>query len=160
MLNKVTTVSVGMPKDMFRSRDEFGKKLTKPALQDGVMHWHKKFLPRHFRSGAAEKYGYDKRKKKTLQRKRRLAERGNADARLPLVMTGRTRNKTRRMIQVSGTNKRARGRMQAPYYMTDQLINEITAVTQQEVDKTAKVVGESMRSRMYASRTRTVKRVG
>jgi len=163
----MTITSIGMPKDMLKSRDYFGKKLTKPALQKAVEFWHDKFMPTHFRPGAANKYKYRPRKTKTIIRKNRLAAKGLPEARLPLIWSGATKRQISRMIRVTGTAKTASGRMSGPRYIhmyskggdRPYLAGEITAVTKKEANELAKLIENEMTQKIQTDTTRTVERV-
>lgn len=56
-----------------------------------MRYWHNKIAPKHFRHGAARKYGYQRRKEGYQKRKRKL---GSPPA---LVFTGKARDRLLRM---------------------------------------------------------------
>jgi len=165
MITGVTITSVGMPKDMLKTRDDFGKKLTIPALQEAIKYWYDKMLGRHFRTGAAAKYGYKRRAIKTIKRKEGFAKLGNPDARLPLIMSGRMKREVTRMIRVSGTGKRAHGVMTGPMQLSikrsnyPDLAGEIAAVTQAEAQELANLVAEIIVRKINSDKTTTVTRI-
>jgi len=75
-------------------------RIVKEALAEAAAYWHKKFAPRHFRSGAATRYGYTPRSENWRRRKRRV--KGHA---LPLVWTGRTKRQVTRAARLTGTSR-------------------------------------------------------
>lgn len=83
----------------------------KSTLIGGALAWHRRFLPMHFRSGAASKYGYKRRSKRYITRK--VKKVGTA---APLYFTGLLRRQVRRTPRQSGTAKRGRIAMTVPWY--------------------------------------------
>lgn len=164
---EITTqiISIGMPKSMLKSRDEFGKKITIPVFQETIEYWFEKMLGRHFKPWASQRYDYQSRAPQTVERKRGFAQVGNRDARLPLVMTGQMRREVSRAIRISGSGKRARGVMTGPRQLSikrsnyPDLAGEITKVTQTEANELAKFAEKRMAARMNRDRTRTVERI-
>jgi len=117
MATQITYITIGTPKEWLkRGRDGFGKAVLKPALEEAITWWHTKALPRHFRSGAASRYGYPQRSRRTLAQKARMARTRNPAARRPLVYTGRTQLMSKR-ARVSGTARSARVTMNLPAYV-------------------------------------------
>jgi len=168
MIDKITITSIGMPKDMFKTRDVMGQKLTKPVLQAAVAVWHEKMLPEHFKAHAANRYHYRSRKASTKKKKARAAARGNSEARLPLVYSGRLKREVTRMVRVTGTAKKATANMSGPRYVhmyskggdRPFLAGELTATTAAERDELVKFVDAEMTRRMNEDDSKTVTRVG
>jgi len=88
------------------------KPYVKATLQTAVYYWHRKFLGKHFRAGAAARYGYKPRSPKYIRRKKNKKHHSQ-----PLVWSGDTRKSVRTSIRVGGTSKQATGRMVAPWYI-------------------------------------------
>jgi len=168
MIDRITITSIGMPRDWLKTSDDMGKKIVKPVLQTLVNYWHTKFLPRHFRTGAFAKYNYKPRTARYLKRKQRMAEHGNYQARLPLVFTGALKSQVSRMISISGTGKKATGRMSAPRYIYmygkggnhPYLAGEVTTVSPDEAEKLTKLADDMMSKAMRDRTETTVTRAG
>lgn len=67
---------------------------TKAAFQAAGKVWHERFLPDHFKPGAAAQYGYRPRSRKYLEAKLRAGKKGKAEdgGTSPLVYTGLMRD--------------------------------------------------------------------
>jgi len=137
------------------------RRAVKPALQDAVKEWHHKFLRRHFFESATTRYGYKARSAKYEQRKQR--RKGHTR---PLVWSGDMRRMLLRSITLSGTSKRARGKLMGPKYLYQYHKNrdevhkadEITAVTTDEVTGLAHLVDKNITARLNAITKTEVKR--
>lgn len=94
------------------------REVLRASYEDLGGYWHRKFLPRHFRKGAQERYGYRPRQDSYLKRKRRDAARGKAieGGTTPLVYTGLLRRMMTRSAIIRGFPTRARVEMQRPSY--------------------------------------------
>lgn len=138
------------------------KPYVKATLQDAVRYWHRKYIKRHFRSGAAERYGYKKRSAKYVRRKLRAKHHSS-----PLVWTGRTRDSVSSHIRVSGTAKQATGRMVAPWYIkmvpstrnAPNLGDEIARTTEQEERDVRRYMERVFAERIRKHRTRKVVKI-
>ncbi|MBI9016896.1 MAG: hypothetical protein JEZ07_06500 [Phycisphaerae bacterium] len=161
---KTTIVSIGMPAEMFKQRDSFGKKLVKPALITAAEYWQKRILPWHFKPSAAKKYNYRKRTEKTIKKKERLARR-NPDAKLPLIESGATRRQLNRMVRIAGTSKKVTAYLSGPSYVHMYskgggvyLAGEITATIDKEAEKLAGIVDTFITQRLNRDTTKKVTR--
>ncbi len=105
--------------------------------------WQRKYKMRHYEAGAAARYGYAKRTRGTLARKRRLAAAGVVQdgGRLPLVHSGALRNAMRAQFVIRATPRFSTVRMIGPSYFNirykanrPNLGNEATAVTNEEIN--------------------------
>lgn len=86
-------VHIGLDITLERPPDVMARKfsdMTKAGMGKLALRWNDKYLPLHFKPGAAQRYGYQPRKPSTNQRKRRAAAKGLAKqgGRLPLVHSG------------------------------------------------------------------------
>jgi hypothetical protein len=121
------------------------------------IHWHTKFMPLHFTSGAFTRYDYTPRSKKYWFRK--LRKLGQA---LPIVLTGMTRrlaksatiNATHKGVRiampVSHLNRykpRTRGNRKAP-----NLVHELTQINAQEYRKLEGVMAKALKQNLNQSR--------
>ena len=88
-------------------------KAMRDVLGEVAMAWHRKILPLHFRTGAAQKYGYKRRRAKYMKRKRRQRNVGKA----PLVYRGTLRKQAKFFPRLTSTQHRARVRMRVPAYV-------------------------------------------
>ncbi len=110
----------------------------KKLMQKALRNWHKNTLPRHFRRGAAGRYGYMPRDKKYNRYKQRRY--GHSK---PLVKTGDLQRMVSRAATIRGTSKRARASMKAPRYLytykpgQPDKADEITRLTPDEASKMA-----------------------
>ncbi len=148
-----------MPADILKAKDDFGDKLTRPAMLEAIELWHNKFLPGHFRPGASQKYNYSKRAISTMNRKEGIARTGRRDALLPLVHSGRMRREVSRVIRVSAlkTGKRAHGVMSGPRQLSirrpgyPDLQRELTAITREEAQQLAEFTAANIVERIKAN---------
>ncbi len=165
MIKQIQIISIGMPRRMLKSRDEFGRKITVPVYQETIDFWFENMLGRHFKPAAQHVYDYQRRGVQTIKRKEGFARIGNRDARLPLIMSGELKREVSRSIRISGSGKRARGVMMGPRQLSikrgnyPDLAAEITKVTQTEANRLAKFAEGRMAMRMNRDRTRTVERL-
>lgn len=83
-------------------------------------YWFQHYLPDHFATYAAAKYGYQARTRRYLQRKAALAKAGVAKegGLVDLILTGDMRDVMIRASQIRAFPTRATVVMQAPLYMT------------------------------------------
>lgn len=94
------------------------RKITKAAHEAEGRHFVERFLPGHFRSGAASKYGYRPRKPRTVQRKQALAKLGKVEGRgqIPLLWSGLFRSAMLGHRLLRGYPTRVRIDFNAPRY--------------------------------------------
>jgi len=84
----------------------------KQANIDTVLFWHRTFLPRHFETGARQRYTYEPRTEKYRRQKRRMIARGVAEGPpRPLVLTGQMKRNAIRRMRATGTSNKATGTM-------------------------------------------------
>lgn len=127
------------------------------SAAEGIRFWHGRFLPKHFRGGASERYGYRKRSKGYLVRKRRRFP-GTPD----LVLTGLTRRTVTRFIRVVSRGSRAVGTMAAPSYIMSRrrksgainLAGEILITPDVEVQEIGAFVRERLLGRLGGAHER------
>lgn len=128
------------------------------GLKKGTEHWQRVIAPRHFKPGAATKYGYQRRTKAYSERKfRRFGHR------LPLVWTGesemwiRTR-RARARISVSGTNVTGVLNIKAPRHFwafrKDRRASDKVAELTTTIPSEAEVLGEIVADEIDASLAR------
>lgn len=79
------------------------------SLRETMQEHHERHIPRHFEPYAAAKYGYLKRNRKYLERKKRAGY-GTVD----LVLTGRTRSQVTSSRTITATQTKARLIMRLP----------------------------------------------
>lgn len=114
------------------------RRAVKQQLQAVADAWHSNILPRHFKRGAKQRYGYQERKASYNKRKEK-----RYGHRRPLEYTGQLKRQVLRKARISGTSKRATVSMDAPRYMyqykpgAPDKAAEITAVTQDEAESMA-----------------------
>ena len=96
----------------FEAQRKRTPKIIKAVLSEGAAYWHKRFAPRHFRSGAATRYGYTPRSDSWRKRKRRV--KGHAQ---PLVWTGRTKRQVTRAARLTGTSRAVTVNMRVEAYV-------------------------------------------
>jgi len=130
------------------------------AHKAGGDYWVNSILKRHFRAGAATKYGYRPRGAKYMRQKQRQGY-----GRLPLVMTGDTREAaTRTTVGVRGFPSRTTIRLFTPSYIPQRprranvpnMAAEIFAITPDEIRRIERVeqrVAEKLLQRMKAPHT-------
>jgi len=166
MITGMKITSVGMPTEILS-----GRGLAAPirlALTEAIEVWHGKMLPRHFRGGAAERYGYRPRKAATVKRKYRFAAAtGNYEARLPLVWTGRLRRMVTSAVCVTTSRAKGRGHLRAPGYAhmysrggnRPYLAGEVLTVIDDEAEALGRVVEWTLTALLNGNRRRRVLRV-
>ena len=82
------------------------RNVNKEQLQETIRFWHEEYLPRHFESEGSRRYGYQRR---TVAYNRRKLKRFGHQR--PLELTGELKRNVLRQIKVSGTSRKARGRL-------------------------------------------------
>jgi hypothetical protein len=127
------------------------KKASKAAMSETVNAWHDDILPRHFRSGAANRYGYRKRGLKYIKRKQAIVG-FNA----PLVYTGRSRDMAKANIVVTANAAGARGTMQLPYYWRKGMRGpdkqaELTGIIAPEIQELKKIYEKDLQKNIDTS---------
>ena len=96
------------PRDMRLLVRDHGTFL-RESLRETMQEHHERHVPRHFEPFASAKYGYLKRNKKYLERKKRAGY-GSVDN----VLTGRTRSQVTSSRTITATQTRARLIMRLP----------------------------------------------
>lgn len=87
------------------------RKVVKAELQRIVLFWWKKFLPKHFSTRAQYYYRYRHRTK--LYNTKKMSKKGH---KIPLVFTGNLKRMVTQSVKISGSSKRAQGKLNAPNY--------------------------------------------
>ena len=148
-------VYIGGPKAMKASL----RPIVKEALQDMGALWHRRYLPQHFRPGAASKYGYQPRSAAYMKRKasRKRHQR-------PLEFSGDYKREVSRKAVLSGTSKRVRVVMDVgpAWYATrtwktrraPDIPAETTATTPTEVKRLARIGEQFTERKLNAIQTR------
>jgi hypothetical protein len=115
-----------------------------------IQRWHRVFLPKHFQSGAMERYRLGKRTRDYEKRKQRKTGRL-----VPLVFTGTLKREAERSIRVTSTSKGGRGVMSVPRYAffkqagrKRRIADEMVAITKEEVETLAREHGENVAKRL------------
>lgn len=122
--------------------------------------WQERYAPKHFRPGAAKKYGYKRRSKAYQKRKRRVMGHGT-----PLVWTGESKRwvETRRgrpRISKNGSRFTARLAVKTPDYFYKYHLDrtgpdkaaEATLTTDDEADELADIVSDNIDAAMASRR--------
>jgi hypothetical protein len=134
-------------------------RVMKGVMGDVGEHWNKHIKGRHFRSGAATKYGYQPRTSAWVKRKSRSPI-AASDARLPLIFTGTLKRQVLRSKTIKAFPTRATVELQVPSYVTSRpnptgrgrnrpnMGNEITAVTPDEIHELDIVAEKSYERRI------------
>ena len=149
-------VYIGGPSAMKRGMP----KILKEALQDAGGLWHRRYLPLHFHAGAGNKYKYKPRTRPYLRRKQK--QQGH---RRPLEFSGDLKRELTRKAALSGSSKRVRVVMDTgrAWYATrnwktrgtmPDMPTEITATTNAEVKKLARIVEAVVERKLNAIETR------
>lgn len=94
------------------------REVLKSAWGDLGLHWHQEYLPRHFKPGAASRYGYRPRTAGYLRRKLRMARGGKAieGGTTPLVLTGLLRRSLTTLATIKAYPSRFTVLMTSPVY--------------------------------------------
>ncbi len=92
------------------------------AVNDAMgEYWHKNILPRHFKKGAQDRYGYQERTESYLKRKARRfgrsTEQWESMRDFPLAFSGNLRRRITRFKQVRAFPTRFTVRMFGPFYV-------------------------------------------
>ena len=130
------------------------RRYLKEALQETALFWHSRLLPRHFRMGAAQEYGYKPRSPKTRERKRR------AGVHPPIALVTKKselRELSTRQASVSGSSKRARVSFSVPPSTRQQYVREITTVSAKDEKALSKVLDRAMQERIDGDKTTETK---
>lgn len=95
------------------------REVLRAAWADAGLKWHQEYLPRHFKPGAAFRYGYRPRTNKYLARKVRDARVGKATegGTTPLVYSGLFKRSVTGLATVRGFPSRFTVYMNAPSYV-------------------------------------------
>lgn len=115
------------------------------AMGKAIQWWHRSILPKHFETGAPQRYGYAARTRS--YRRAKLRRMGTTK---PLVFTGELRRRVLRSIEVRTlkTKATATGRIQGPRYLymvksmwyEHNLGDELTRTTKGEARTLARLV--------------------
>lgn len=95
------------------------REVVRAAWSDAGLKWHQEYLPRHFKAGAAMRYGYRARSAAYLKRKARDAKRGKAieGGTTPLVYSGLLKRMLTTLATIRGFPSRFTVLMDAPSYV-------------------------------------------
>jgi len=119
---------------------EFRRSL-KPELQFVGQVWHHRFLPRHFTTAAARRYGYKPRGASYSRYKAKRFGHRN-----PLVFTGDLKAMVERMGRVSSTSRSVSVRMTGPRYLY------MYRKDYRQPDKAAELIATSADEREFLAR--------
>jgi len=133
-------------------------------------HWHRKFVKKHFRPGAANKYGYRPRSRKWVAKKIALAKRAPhkfpQGGRVPLVFTGETERSIRQVAIVRAYPTRCTIEMHGPRHVTmtprgnrPWLAKEITTVSDDEVKELDQLLDDETTQGLAKIRTKKTTRL-
>ena len=127
---------------------------TKFANIRTVIFWHGRFLRRHFDESAYGRYHFKRRTRDYTQRKRRVKRHNR-----PLFWSGKTMREALRRIGVTGTSKKATGKITAPALNwrrnREELIRTTKAERQRMVYVHRRLAGRKLRSMKTTSTVRT-----
>ena len=146
------------------------RRVLKSGLQKVVEYWYFRLFKRHFKKGAAERYGYEKRSPGYERLKHKLEGRlirhwmkqpvrpfwvARNQPRGAVLSGTAERMATRSGVRLSGTSKKATGSITVPaYVMTRANIKnmpaELTATTQREADQMARILDRHIQEHMDA----------
>lgn len=138
-------------------------KVRSQAHLAGGLYWHSRILQRHFRAGAATRYGYRPRSPKHQEHKRK-----HGRSPLPLVMMGDTEEAaTRSAAGIRGFPSRTTFRLFTPSYIPQRpkrsnapdMAAEIFAIVPSEIRQIEQVeqrVAEKLLKQMKAPHTVTI----
>jgi len=95
------------------------REVLRAAWADAGLKWHQEYLPRHFKPGAASRYGYRPRSAAYLKRKAGDARRGRAieGGTTPLVYSGLFKRSVTSLATIRGFPSRFTVYMDAPSYV-------------------------------------------
>jgi len=117
--------------------------------------WHRGVAPKHFKNKAVQTYDYKTRS----TRYQKYKDRKHLG---PLVFSGESRKQLLQSIRVSGTSKKASGKMRAPRYFWmntpghPKKSEELVAVTQDEVRDMAEELNEEVTKKLNAVKDREI----
>lgn len=142
-----------IPKGLISVRDQ--RNMATAVHKELGHHWHDTMLPRHFQPGAAERYDYQPRKPKYVQRKARTG-RGPQD----LVYSGKMRRQLTQFAMIRAYPSRFSVRMIGPYYISMRpnlrgarasmpyMAGEIVRLTDDEAKELADMAADELTKRM------------
>ena len=147
--------SIGGPTVMLR---EFAP-VMKAVLQEVVEIWHRRYLPRHFQTGAVAQYNYQKRSRDYMRRKAR--RKGHQ---MPLVYGGDLKRQVTRSARIMGSRRRAVASMSGPSYLyryrkdsrQPDMADELTRVTANEERQLAVLIERKATRKLNELRTQEV----
>jgi hypothetical protein len=129
------------------------RKHVKTELKPVVEFWHRKFLPKHFRTSAVTEYKYSTRDEKYMDKKERIKHH-----RRPLVYTGDYEQAVTRRIRITSTSKSGTGRMPGPgHFVHDRVKDEAVRTTVREAKTLAELLNRRLTSRLRRLNTKQVK---
>ena len=135
--------------------------ILKEEMRGIIDFWHKEYLPKHFKKAGARDYKYQDRSAGHMKKKIKFFR--HAD---PLVFSGDMRRMLLRRIAISGTAKKATGRLTGPRYLYQyrkdynqpDKADEITRTNQPEVQIFARRLDKKITKRVNAIKTTQTKR--
>lgn len=142
------------------------RRVTKAAHEAEGRLFVERFLPQHFRSGAASKYGYRPRRPRTIERKQALAKLGKVEGRgqIPLVWSGLFKASMLSHRLLRGYPTRVRIDFNAPRYAPARqrtskqphMSDEALRVTPAERQELGEVLGRGVSEGLAAVKTKRV----
>ena len=131
------------------------RRARKIAYAEAAEYWHRRLLPKHFTTGAEERYGYQPRTEGYKYRKARA--KGHTR---PLVWSGETRRMVMRSASISTTAKGATVKMRGPKYLYAYHKNrwephkaeELTFTTKGEIHRMGQLVDRKVTRHLNALR--------
>ena len=135
--------------------------ILKEEMRGLIDFWHENYLKKHFTKAGARDYKYKDRSEGHMKKKIKYFR--HAD---PLVFTGDMKRMLLRRIAISGTAKKATGRLTGPRYLYQyrkdynqpHKAEEVTRTTQPEVLIFARRLDKKITKRVNAIKTTQTKR--
>lgn len=116
---KIEWASIFQP-DAKKTERAFSR-ILKAVNEAMAEYWHKNILPRHFKKGAQDRYGYQERTEQYLRRKARRfgrsPEQWESMRDFPLAFSGNLRRRITRFAQVKAFPTRFTVKMFGPFYV-------------------------------------------
>lgn len=122
------------PREMKRGM----KSALKAGIEKALDWWHENRLPKHFKRGAAQKYGYAKRTEKYNRAKQRKKHHQQ-----PLVWSKRMQRELERRISFTGSTRQVHGNMFGPRYLY--IITEPTKSSGERINKVDEILARTDR---------------
>ena len=133
--------------------------IVKEGMREILDFWHNKYLPKHFTKAGAREYKYEDRSSTHMKKKIKYYR--HAD---PLVYTGDMKKMLKQMLFISGTAKKATGKMRGPKYLHTKGRNqpdkadEITRISRPEIQIFAQRMDKHITKKINAVKTTKTKR--